>query len=194
MAHGLNLAPSAWLLRWAHLLPPQASVLDVACGSGRHVRWLAAQGHVVTAVDRDAAALAPLNAFAQTVLADLEADPWPLPGRQFDAVLVTHYLWRALLPRLVAALAPGGVLIYETFAQGNERYGKPSNPDFLLRPGELLQAFAGLRIVAYEDGTEVSSGSSAARCIQRIVALAPAAPGSAAKLEGLAPLLQAVSA
>jgi SAM-dependent methyltransferase len=198
--HQQDLAPSTWLLRWAHLLPPHATVLDVACGSGRHVRWLAARGHAVTAVDRDAAALAPLNSCAQTAVADLEADPWPLPGRQFDAVLVTNYLWRALLPRLVESLAPGGVLIYETFAQGNERYGKPSNPHFLLRPGELLQAFGALRVVAYEDGTQASSGPASARCVQRIVALAPALPspapppGAAAKLEGSPPLLHALSA
>jgi SAM-dependent methyltransferase len=191
LPHSVDAAPSDWLLRWAHLLRPQGTVLDVACGSGRHVRWLAARGHAVTAVDRDAAALAPLGECAQTLVADLESGPWPLEGREFDAVLVTHYLWRALLPRLAQALAPGGVLIYETFAQGNERYGKPSNPDFLLRPGELLQAFAALRVVAYEDGTEKSDGATALRCVQRIVALAPEPPGSAAKLAGLSPMLSA---
>ncbi len=187
----INPAPSAWLLRWAHLLRPQGTVLDLACGSGRHVRWLAARGHGVTAVDRDAAALGPLGDCAQTLVADLESGPWPLEGRRFDAVLVTNYLWRALLPRLGPALAPGGVLIYETFAWGNERYGKPSNPDFLLRPGELLQAFAALHVVAYEEGTEKPAGAATARCIQRIVALAPLQAGPAAKLEGLAPWLSA---
>jgi SAM-dependent methyltransferase len=189
--HGADAAPSAWLLRWAHLLRPHGTVLDLACGSGRHVRWLAARGHAVTAVDRDAAALGPLAGCAQTLCADLESGPWPLAGRQFDAVLVTHYLWRALLPRLIPALAPGGVLVYETFALGNERYGKPSNPDFLLRPGELLQAFGALQVVAYEDGIETLAGAATARCVQRIVALAPLQPGSAAKLAGLAPLLSA---
>ncbi len=196
----MNAAPSPWLLRWAHLLPPQGTVLDLACGSGRHVRWLAARGHAVTAVDRDAAALAPLATYAETMVADLEAAPWPLLGRQFDAVLVTNYLWRDLLPRLLESLAPHGVLIYETFALGHERYGKPSNPNFLLRPGELLQAFGALRVVAYEDGTETLAGTVGARCVQRIVALmaaSPAAsplPGVAAKLEGLPPLLAAPSA
>ena len=138
-------APSAWLLRWAHLLPAGASVLDVACGSGRHVRWLAARGFQVTAVDRNAAALADLGAIAETCVADIEAGPWPWGQRQWDAVLVTHYLWRPLLPTLLAAVAPGGWLICETFAAGNETLGKPSRPDFLLQPGELLSVCAGWR-------------------------------------------------
>src|SRR4051812_21474336 len=109
--------PSDWVTRWAPLLPPAARVLDLACGHGRHVRWLAAAGHHVTAVDREAALLAPLADLAETLQADLEGGPWPLPGRQFDAVVVTHYLWRPLFPALKAAVANGGLLIYETFAQ-----------------------------------------------------------------------------
>ena len=148
----MSAEASAWVRRWSHLVPQAATVLDVACGSGRHVRWFADRGCRVTGVDRDAAAMGPLGALAEVSEADLENAPWPLPGRQFDAVIVTNYLWRALFPALLASLNEGGVLIYETFAQGNQSVGKPSNPDFLLRPGELLQATQGLRVVAYEDG------------------------------------------
>lgn len=145
-------APSPWLLRWRQALKPGASALDLACGSGRHVRHLASLGMQVTAVDRDAQALKPLSGLAETLVADIEAGPWPLGERQFDLVLVTNYLWRPLLPRIVAAVAPGGWLLYETFASGQQYVGRPANPDFLLNPGELLPACAGLRIVAYEDG------------------------------------------
>jgi SAM-dependent methyltransferase len=149
--HGSE-APSPWIRRWAHLVAPAGDVLDVASGRGRHARWFAQRGHPVVAVDRDAAALATLHGVADTVEADIENGPWPFPERQFAGVVVTNYLWRALLPHVVAAVAPGGVLLYETFAQGNETVGKPSRPDFLLAPGELLRACEGLRIVAYEDG------------------------------------------
>ncbi|TSE28869.1 tehB: tellurite resistance protein TehB [Tepidimonas thermarum] len=160
-----DLPASPWITRFAPLLqalraarpdpaePVQA--LDLACGSGRHTRWLVAQGCQVTAVDRDAAALAhlaDLDGPVQRVVADLENGPWPLAQRRFDVVLVTNYLWRALLPRIVQAVGDGGLLLYETFAQGNETVGKPSRPDFLLAPGELLRACAGLRVIAYEDG------------------------------------------
>jgi SAM-dependent methyltransferase len=166
--------PSSWVTRWAHLLPRGAAVLDLACGSGRHVRWLAARGHRLTGVDRDEAALAPLRALAEVVVADIEAGPWPLAGRRFDAVLVTNYLWRPLLPTIVGAVADGGLLIYETFADGQQTIGKPSRPDFLLQPGELLAACSGLRVVAYEDGF----GEAPARFVQRIVAARPGAdPG-----------------
>ena len=124
--HG-DEAASAWVRRWSHLLPAGASVLDVACGRGRHTRWFNALGHRVTALDRSAEALAAIGLPAerfQTVLADIEGGPWPLDGRQFEAVVVTNYLWRPLLPTLLASLAPGGVLIYETFAAGNETVGK----------------------------------------------------------------------
>ncbi|GMV47360.1 MAG: hypothetical protein AMXMBFR66_27580 [Pseudomonadota bacterium] len=174
---GLLLAePSSWLRRWAHLLPAGGTVLDLACGSGRNLRWLAARGWRVTGVDRDAAAVAPLRAAGEIVVADLERGPWPLAGRCFDAIVVTNYLWRPLLPRLGTSLAAGGVLIYETFAQGQQRFGRPSNPEFLLQPGELLRAFAALYIVAYEDGVE----RAASRCVQRVVAVAPGGPADAA--------------
>lgn len=169
-------APSPWLLRWAHLLPAGAQVLDLACGRGRHLRWLADRGFRVTGIDRDAAALAASQDLvdagrAELIAADIEGEPWPCPGRQFDAVVVTNYLWRPLWPSLRAALAPGGLLVYETFAAGNESVGKPSRPDFLLQTGELLARCAGLRIVAYEDGFL----DAPARFVQRVVAVAPGA-------------------
>ena len=154
-------------MRWSGLVAPGGKVLDVACGSGRHLRWLAAQGFAATGLDRDTVALAGLAPYARVVAADIENAPWPLAGERFDAVLVTNYLWRPLWPILLANLADGGVLIYETFALGNERFGKPSNPDFLLRPGELLQACSALHVVAYEDGML----DSPARRVQRIAAI-----------------------
>ncbi|WP_234193909.1 class I SAM-dependent methyltransferase [Pseudacidovorax sp. NFM-22] len=165
--------PSPWVQRWAHLIPAGGRVLDVACGAGRHLFWLQGLGHALTGVDRDPvaiAALAPLaQAGAEIVQADIEDGPWPFEGRQFDAVVVTNYLWRPLLPRIVAAVAPGGVLLYETFAAGNETVGRPSRPDFLLAPGELIAASAGLRVVAYEDGFLPSPE----RFVQRIAAVRP---------------------
>jgi SAM-dependent methyltransferase len=169
----MTLAVSAWVQRWSHLVAPGATVLDVACGSGRHVRWFAARGCRVTGVDRDATAIDSLRDEAEGVVADIEHGPWPLAGRRFDGVVVTHYLWRALLPTIVESVAEGGVLIYETFADGNQTVGKPSNPDFLLQPGELLRAAQGLRVVAYEDGFVDSPG----RFVQRITAKRPAPSG-----------------
>jgi len=124
----------------------------VACGSGRHTRWFAARGHAVTAVDRDAQATAALMPLAEVIVADIENGPWPLGDRRFDTIVVTNYLWRPLLPVLVACLADGGLLLYETFADGQQTVGRPSNPDFLLRHGELLDAASKLHIVAYENG------------------------------------------
>ena len=170
------LDASPWVQRWSTLVPRGASVLDLACGSGRHVRWFAARGARVTALDRDAQALAALEGIAaEIVVADIEGGPWPLAGRRFDAVVVTNYLWRALLPTIVASVAEGGALIYETFARGNETVGKPSNPDFLLAPGELLRAAAGLRVVAYEDGFLAGPPE---RFVQRVAAVREAAPSA----------------
>ncbi|MBE7942283.1 MULTISPECIES: class I SAM-dependent methyltransferase [Ramlibacter] len=168
--HGSE-APSAWVRRWSHLVPAAGTVLDLACGRGRHLRWFAGLGHPVTGVDRDGAALAGLQGLGRLLQADIEDGPWPLPGEQFDGVVVTNYLWRPLLPAIVQSVAPGGVLLYETFAQGNETVGKPSRPDFLLAPGELLAACAGLRTVAYEDGFL----EAPARYVQRIAAVRPPA-------------------
>ena len=148
----MSAAPSNWIVRWAHLIAPRGSVLDVAAGGGRHARWLAARGHRVTAVDRDGDAMAALADVAEAITADIEAGAWPLAGRTFEAVVVANYLWRPLFPALRTALAPGGVLLYETFAVGNETVGRPRRPDFLLARGELLAVAEGLRIVAYEDG------------------------------------------
>lgn len=152
--------PSAWIARFAHLAQPGGRVLDVACGSGRHTRFFAERGHPVLAVDRDAAVLEPLRAVQNVTAftADLEAQPWPFAGQRFDAIVVTNYLHRPLFPSLAAALAHDGALLYETFARGNEMFGRPTNPDFLLRPGELLDAFGALTtVVAYEQG-EVQDG------------------------------------
>ena len=146
---------SPWVLRFAQLIPPGSPVLDLACGHGRHARALAALGHPVLAVDRNPQALAAVGELpgVQLLAADLEQAPWPLPGQRFGGVVVTHYLWRQLLPRVVDAVAAGGVLLYETFALGQQTIGRPRNPEFLLRPGELLDAVRPpLRVVAYEDG------------------------------------------
>jgi SAM-dependent methyltransferase len=159
-------------MRWGHLVAPGGRVLDVASGSGRHARWFAARGHPVDAVDRDASAVASLASVpgVHAVCADIESGEWPFPMRTYAGACVTNYLHRPLFATLLDALAPGGVLIYETFARGNERFGRPSNPDFLLKPGELLELVRGrLRVLAYEDLTVESPRPA---CIQRICATA----------------------
>lgn len=190
--------PSAWVQRWSHLVPATARVLDVACGSGRHVRWFAERGCSVTGIDRDAAALQALTDVADIIVADIESGPWPCPAKEFDAVIVTNYLWRERLAAIVGSVAEGGVLIYETFASGQETVGKPSNPAFLLRPGELLQAVQELRVLAFEDGfegrakspaeeetrdsdtgsSESEAQSQSGRFVQRIVAVREAPRGA----------------
>ena len=176
-------APSAWVRRWSHLVVDGARVLDVACGGGRHLRWFAARGARVTGVDRDAALLARLRGdldecgglgtAAELVAADLENAPWPFGDRRFDAVVVARYLWRPLLPAIVASVDTGGVLLYETFARGQETVGRPTRADFLLAPGELLAvaAAAGLHVVAYEDGFL----DAPPRFVQRLAAVREAA-------------------
>ena len=158
---------SAWVMRWSHLIPHNGKVLDVACGHGRHMQWLKQQGFDCLGVDRDAQALESAKAFGDVMQADVENQAWPLAGRTFQGVVVTNYLWRALWPDLLDAVAESGVLIYETFAEGNATVGKPSNPDFLLKPGELLSLCKGLRVVAYEDGF----AKDPERFVQRIVAV-----------------------
>lgn len=168
--HAQLAAPSAWVARFAPRVPAGASVLDLACGGGRHARLFAARGCRVEAVDRDAAALAQLQGVARVtpVVADLEQETWPLAGRTFDAVVVTNYLYRPHFDALLDCVAPGGVLIYETFMAGNERFGKPSNPAFLLSPDELLQRVAGsFSVMAFEQG-EVSTPKPA--MVQRLCA------------------------
>ena len=174
--HHLN-APSEWVRRWAGLVE-RGPVLDVACGAGRHAVLFAERGFEVFAVDRDEQRLASPVHF---VKADLEdGSPWPFRGRRFAAVVVTNYLHRPLLPILAESLEEGGVLIYETFMLGNERYGKPSNPNFLLRPGELLEAFASLTVVAFEQGV-VERPKKAA--VQRLCAVRGGAGKVAERLE-----------
>ena len=172
MAPHASVTPSPWIVRWAEAIPPSGSVLDLACGSGRHVRYLAARGLRVTAVDRDREALDRCEGAAERIQADLEGAPWPLNGRRFDAVVVTNYLWRSLMPQVVDSVAPGGLLLYETFARGHERFGKPSNPEFLLRAGELVTLVPDLHVLAFEDGM----ADAPMRRIQRLAAWrAPAA-------------------
>lgn len=168
--HAALTEPSAWVRRWAYLIQAGGTVLDVACGSGRHARFFAQQGHPVDAVDRDAGAMAALagQPGIHAVCADIEKEAWPYAGRKFAAVVVTRYLHRPLFPALLAALAPGGVLLYETFAVGHEIHGRPSNPDFLLQRGELLRVAAGLRIIAYED---IDVDQPAPAVIQHICAM-----------------------
>ena len=180
-AHPGGSAPSEWVRRFAALLPEGARVLDLAAGGGRHARWLAERGCRVTAVDRDAAALATMKGVAgiETRVLDLEGPDWPLGGEQFDAVVVANYLYRPRFAALFELVRPGGLLIYETFMLGNERFGKPSNPDFLLRPRELVDCLPeGWSVVAFEQG-EVERPA----VIQRLCATRDAAPG---RLPGLA--------
>ncbi len=174
LPHDALDAASPWVQRWSHLAEPGTTVLDVACGSGRHLHWFAQQGHPVTGVDRDISAASARLPNVEWVCADIESGPWPLtaPGdssalRQFGVVVVTNYLWRPLWPKILGSLAPGGVLIYETFASGNETVGRPRRPDFLLQSGELLQVCADLQIVAYENGTLANPP----RFVQRIAAI-----------------------
>ena len=171
---GLLLTPSDWIVRWSHLLPPHGTVLDVACGAGRHVRWFAQRGHHVTGIDQNVAHGEPIKAAKATwVCADIENGPWPLlingTPQVFDAVIVTNYLWRPLLDTLIASVAPGGVLLYETFTSGNETVGRPTRPDFLLQAGELLQRCSALQVVAYENGYL----EHPPRFVQRIAAVRP---------------------
>jgi len=165
-AHEIE-TPSPWVRRWAGAIRPGGRVLDVACGSGRHLRYLESLGFAVVGVDRDDKALAGL-AGAEIRVADIEAGPWPFSPGEFDGVVVTNYLHRPLFPRLVAALRERGVLIYETFAMDYERYERPSNPDFMLKPGELLKSVEPLSVIAFEQGL-VSSPKQA--LLQRICAI-----------------------
>ncbi len=183
--HGMQAA-SHWVARWAPLVPA-GEVLDLACGGGRHARHLAALGHPVLALDRDPAALALAGgAGIRTLQCDLEdpAAPWPFAARRFAGIVVTNYLHRPLMAALCASLRPDGILVYETFATGNEAFGKPSNPAFLLAEGELLAMAAahGLRVVAYEEGLE-ARGQPA--MVQRLCAAGPDFPRAKALLAGL---------
>lgn len=157
-------------------------MLDMACGSGRHLAWFAGRGHPVTGVDRDIVQARQSVPGAEMVCADIENGAWPLhvegKMRTFGAVVVTNYLWRPLLETVIASVAPGGLLLYETFAVGNESFGRPSRPDFLLQPGELLRTCAAMDVVAYEQGYLPDPP----RFVQRIAAMQPAT-GGAKRLE-----------
>jgi len=166
LLHGQE-ATSAWVARWSHLLPAGCSVLDLACGHGRHMRHFADLGHAVMGVDRNPDAISAVSHLGETICADIENGPWPLLGRTFGGVVVTNYLWRPLWPHILQSLKPNGVLIYETFSAGNETVGKPSRPDFLLSPCELLTECKDLRVVAFEEGFL----DQPERFVQRILAV-----------------------
>ena len=172
MQHRDDDPPLPWVTRFACLIFAGGSVLDLACGQGRHSRYLRDRGHPVAALDKSGEALAAINGTAgiEIIQADLEdGDSWPLGDRRFAGVVVTNYLYRPILPRIVEALEPGGVLIYQTFALGNEQYGRPRSPEFLLRPGELLDAVCGrCAVIAYEHGIV---GDPRPAAIQRICAV-----------------------
>ncbi len=150
------MAPSPWVVRHLPLVPAGGRVLDLACGNGRHARLFVTAGYAVVAVDRDSAAISVLQGVPgiTALQSDLEDSDWPLAGERFAGIVVTNYLWRPRLPDVCALLGSGGVLIYETFMVGNEAYGKPSSPQFLLRPGELraVAKAGGLREIAFAEG------------------------------------------
>ena len=182
-AHRDPAAPSPWIERFAGAVAPGRAVLDVAAGGGRHSRLFLRRGHAVTAIDIDIGGLGDLagEPGAEIVEADLEdGGARALAGRRFAAVVVTDYLHRPLFPDLLACIEPGGLLLYETFAVGNEAFGRPRDPAFLLRPGELLDAVAGrLRVLAYEDLIEARPRPAAR---QRICARSEAESGGRARV------------
>jgi len=170
--HSVPDGPSEWVARFAHLIPAGGRVLDLACGHGRHARHLRELGYRIVAIDRDQEALRSLGGIdgIEPRLIDIETEPWPFPPQSFDGIVVTNYLHRPLFAHLFAALHQGGVLIYETFAAGNEQFGRPSNPDFLLRRSELLERLMPeLQVVAFEQGI-VSRPKPAV--VERICAIA----------------------
>jgi SAM-dependent methyltransferase len=170
--HSMRLGPSPWIERFAHLVPAGARVLDVAAGSGRHALYFAGRGNRVLAVDRDAAMLATFAGTpgVEVRTLDLETGTWPSVDEVFDAIVVVNYLHRALLPHLLSALASDGTLLYETFAAGNEAYGRPTNADFLLQEGELLDTVHGhLTVVAFEQGLSPNRDKPAV--VERVAAV-----------------------
>ncbi len=173
-----TMPPEAWVRRHAPLLAPRSRVLDLAAGHGRHARFLASLGHDVVAIDRDAHALSALEGVERVTarVMDLETPAWPLAGERFDAIVVNHYLHRPSFGAMLDALSDAGTLVYETFAVGNEAYGRPSNPAFLLERGELLERVRGrLAVVAFEEGIADRGGGTLA-VVQRIAAVGPRHP------------------
>ena len=171
-----DIEPSPWVVRFAHLIEAGGTVLDLACGDGRHARFFAHRGHPVTAVDVDISGVRDLqqDASVHVLKTDLEDGAWPFTDIQFQGIVVANYLHRPHFRPLVDALAPDGVLLFDTFGAGNEKLGHPRNPDFLLQPGELLAAFLPtLNVVAYEWGQE-SDPRPAVR--QRICAIKSGEP------------------
>lgn len=164
-------APLSWIVQWAELFGPDVTILDLAAGRGRHALFFAERGNKVLAVDRDTSRL-PTHANIESMTADLEdGSPWPLAGRQFGAAIVTNYLYRPLMPALLDALLPGGVLLYQTFMEGNERFGKPNRPEYLLKDGELLDLVRGrFSVTAYEARPISAQRESATAMVQRIAA------------------------
>ncbi len=160
---------SGWVKRWSHLIAHHGAVLDIACGKGRHMKWFADRGHPVTGVDRSPQAIETAACYGETLLADIENGPWPLMRgdqvRQFDAVLVTNYLWRPLFQVIAQSVLSGGLLIYETFSKGNETVGRPSRADYLLQPSELMFRFKAMHTIAFEEGFL----ENPPRFVQRIV-------------------------
>ena len=174
MTHDRIDSPSPWITRFAPLIRPGGSVLDIACGTGRHCRSFLNRGHPVTALDRDVSRILPAPGLS-AIAADLEdGSPWPLPGAAFAGIVIANYLWRPLFSIVPQVLEPNGIVLVETFAAGNEAYGRPRNPDFLLQRGELLDLTRGLTVIAYEDGIV-----DTAKVVQRICAI---------KKDGPAPL------
>jgi SAM-dependent methyltransferase len=169
--HAGLTAVSPWIARFAPLAAAGDSVLDVACGGGRHGRYFLKSGHSVSFLDKNLDGVADIAGVAgiEMILADLEnGDPWPLEHHQFATVIVVNYLHRPILPAIFEAVAPGGILLYETFAQSNKRYGRPRNPDYLLAPGELLDAVAGrLTTIAYQHG---ALGDDKSRAVKQCIA------------------------
>tara|TARA_Y100001970_G_C14259923_1_gene879517 strand:+ start:15129 stop:15680 length:552 start_codon:yes stop_codon:yes gene_type:complete len=155
--------PSEWVMRFSNYITPKSKVLDVACGSGRHSSLMLSLGHRVTSIDIDVSGLFYLKRQSnlRIIETDLENKPWPLGKEKFQAIIVTNYLYRPLIPQLVNSLSTNGLLIYETFAKGNEVFGRPRNPKYLLDRGELISFFSDkLNIIAYEDLEVISPRKS----------------------------------
>ncbi|MFH1804395.1 MAG: methyltransferase domain-containing protein [Pseudomonadota bacterium] len=171
------MTPSDWIITHCPPVPPGGTALDVACGNGRHAQFLVDAGWQVTVTDRDVSGVIDMQDHLEVIKTDLEAAPWPLPERQFDLVVVTNYLHRPLFADLQRAVRPGGWLLYETFMQGNEAFGQPRSPQFLLRPDELRDVFADWQFIAFDQGQKIRQGPPVSSCvIQSITVRKPELP------------------